>query len=78
MITINSVYKYSEGEKIRISDIIDEYGYIINIDANTSMPKKELLRTIEEEIKANNLILIKDPFARCWFVKSLIKTLQNQ
>lgn len=74
MITINSVYKYSEGERIRIIDIINEYGYIINIDANTSMPKKELLRTIEDEIKANNLILIKDPFARVISERDLTST----
>jgi hypothetical protein len=74
MITINSVYKYSEGERVRVIDIIDEYSYLINIDAITSMPKKELLRTVEEEIKANNLILIRDPFARAINEKDLSNT----
>lgn len=74
MITINSVFKYVEGERVRIIDIIDEYVYLINVDASTSMPKKELLRTIEEEIKANNLISIRDPFARLIDEKDLSNT----
>jgi hypothetical protein len=64
MITTNSVFKYTEGERVRIIDIIDEYVYLINIDASTSMPKKELLQTIEDELKASILILIRDPFAK--------------
>ncbi|MBB6715377.1 Mu transposase C-terminal domain-containing protein [Clostridium gasigenes] len=64
MITINSVFKYFDGERIRIIDIIEEYVYLVNIDAVTSMPRKELIKTINEEIDAEKLIAIKDPFAR--------------
>lgn len=74
MITNNSVFKYVEGERVRIIDIIDEYVYLINVDTSTSMPNKELSRTIEEEIKANNLILIRDPFARVIAEKDLSNT----
>ena len=67
MISINSVFKYVDnetGERIRIINIIEFYVYIVNIDAVTSMPRKELLTTIEEEIDGEKLIAIKDPFSR--------------
>lgn len=67
MIPINSVFKYidnDKNERIRVIDVIDEYVYIVNIDSVTSMPKKELLKTLEEEIEGGKLIGIKDPFIR--------------
>ncbi|RXI48177.1 transposase [Clostridium tetani] len=64
MIAINSVFKYIEGKRIRIIDTIDEFVYLVDIDASTSMPKKELIKIIEEEIECEKLILIKDPFAK--------------
>ncbi|MBU3098082.1 MULTISPECIES: Mu transposase C-terminal domain-containing protein [Clostridium] len=67
MISINSVFKYVDGEngeRIRIINIIEFYVYIVNIDSVTSMPRKELLKTIEEEIEGEKLIAIKDPFSR--------------
>ncbi|WP_394903231.1 hypothetical protein ACQR2L_01495 [Clostridium butyricum] len=67
MISINSVFKRVDnenGERIRIINIIEFYVYIVNIDAVTSMPRKELLTTIEEEIDGEKLIAIKDPFSR--------------
>ncbi|WML36203.1 Mu transposase C-terminal domain-containing protein [Clostridium sp. OS1-26] len=67
MISINSVFKYIDeenGERIRVIDIIEDYVYVVNVDAVTSMPKKELLKTLEEEIDGEKLITIKDPFAR--------------
>lgn len=42
------------------------------------MPRKEFLKTIEEEIKADNLILIKDPFARVIEEKDLSMTHINK
>ncbi|WP_242850845.1 transposase family protein [Clostridium algidicarnis] len=67
MIFINSVFKYVDdenGERIRIISIIEYYVYLVNIDSATSMPRKELLKTIEEEIEGEKLVAIKDPFAR--------------
>ncbi|KEI74135.1 transposase [Clostridium botulinum B2 128] len=64
MIAVNSVFQYIDGERIRIIYIIDKFTYLVNIDAATSMPKRELIKTIEEEIVYKKLILIKDPFAK--------------
>lgn len=67
MIDINSVYKYvddSNGERIRIIDIIYDYVYIVSIDGATSMPRKELLETILQDVNAEKLVLIKDPYSR--------------
>lgn len=67
MISINSVFKYIDeenGERIRVIDIIEDYVYLVNVDAVTSMPRKELLKTLEEELDGEKLIIIKDPFAR--------------
>ncbi|OOM79135.1 Mu transposase C-terminal domain-containing protein [Clostridium sp. BL-8] len=66
MMEINSVYKYIDNkeERIRVIYIIDEFTYIVNIDGATSMPRKELTETISQEINAEKLILIKDPFAK--------------
>ncbi len=67
MIDINSVYKYvddSNEEKIRIIDIINDYIYIVSIDGATSMPRKELLETILQDVNAEKLILLKDPYSR--------------
>ncbi|MCR1972667.1 transposase family protein [Clostridium sporogenes] len=64
MIAVNSVFQYIDGERIRIIYIIDKFAYLVNIDAATSMPKRELIKTIEEEIVYKKLILIKDPFVK--------------
>lgn len=67
MIEINSVFKYVDNnkeERIRVIDIIDKFIYITNLDGATSMPQKELLETISQEIEAEKLISIKDPFAK--------------
>ena len=65
MAYINSVFKYVEnGKRIRIVNIIQSSVYLVNIDAKTTMPRKELIKTIQEEIDGEKLIAIKDPFAR--------------
>lgn len=67
MIAINSVFKYLDSkneEKIRIIDIINNYVYITNVDGATSMPRKELIETILQDINAEKLVLVKDPFVR--------------
>ncbi|MCC5423727.1 transposase family protein [Clostridium botulinum] len=73
MIAVNSVFQYIDGERIRIIYIIDKFAYLVNIDAATSMPKRELIKTIEEEIIYKKLILIKDPFAKIIDEKNLSK-----
>ncbi|GAA0751536.1 hypothetical protein [Clostridium sartagoforme] len=64
MIIVNSVFKYLDGERVRIIDIFEQYGYLVNIDSATSMPRKEHIERISEEIDAEKLITIKDPFSR--------------
>lgn len=67
MISINSVFKYVDidsGEKIRVIEMDENYLYVVNIDAVTSMPRKESLNKIKEELEVNKLILMKDPFIR--------------
>lgn len=67
MISINSVFKYvdvEDGERIRIIELDENYVYIVNIDAVTSMPRKESLNKIIEEIECSKLIKIKDPYIK--------------
>lgn len=67
MIAINSVFKYIDSkndEKIRIVDIVNSYVYITNINGATSMPRKEIIDTILQDINAEKLVLVKDPFIR--------------
>ncbi|MDD6770604.1 transposase, partial [Inconstantimicrobium porci] len=67
MISVNSVYKYvdvEDGERIRIIDI-DKYNvYMVNIDATTSMPKKQDIDKIKDEIECSKLLKIKDPYIK--------------
>lgn len=71
MISVNAVFKYETGERIRIVDIIVPFVYLVDIDAVTSMPKKELLKAIEDEFVSKKLVEIKDPFARIISEKDL-------
>lgn len=74
MIDINSVFKYIDGskeERIRVIDIVDKFIYIASLDGATSMPRRELLNTISQEIEAERLVLIKDPFAKVIDEKTL-------
>lgn len=74
MIEINSVFKYidvNKEERIRVIDIMDKFIYIVSLDGATSMPRKELLDTISQEIEAERLVLLKDPFAKIIDEKTL-------
>lgn len=67
MISVNSVFKYvdiDKGERIRVVEVDEGYVYVINLDAVTSMPRKENKNKLQEELEANKLIKIKDPFIR--------------
>jgi hypothetical protein len=67
MITINSVFKYVdtvEEEKIRIIEILDQFVYIVTLEQTTSMPRRELTETVLQEINAEKLVKVQDPFVR--------------
>ena len=67
MLDINSVYKYIDTgneEKVRIIGINNDFVYIVEIEQSTSMPKKEFLQSMLQDIEGNKLLKIKDPFAR--------------
>src|SRR5699024_5598709 len=65
MIYINQVLQYTKDSKrIRIVEIEDSYVFTVNIDAHTSMPKKELYSTIVTDIEQKELLVIADPFSR--------------
>lgn len=67
MILVNSVFKYVDidnEERIRIIETDEENAYVVNIDSASSMPKVEKLQQLEEEIDAEKLVLIKDPFSK--------------
>lgn len=67
MISVNSVFKYVDienGERIRVIETDEENAYIVNIDAVSSMPRNERLEKLQEEICAEKLIMIKDPFSK--------------
>lgn len=74
MIVMNSVFKYTDienGERIRVVDIIGNNVYVVNIDAVTSMPKKEELNKLEEEIELGKLMKINDPFVKAIYEHEL-------
>lgn len=74
MISINSTFKYvdvTDGERIRIIEIQEDNVYVVNIDAATSMPRKEALDKLNEELETEKLINIQDPFLRIIVDKEL-------
>ena len=67
MILVNSVLKYVDidnDERIRIIETDEENAYIVNIDSASSMPKIEKIQQLEEEIDAEKLVAVKDPFSK--------------
>ncbi|MGE7114171.1 Mu transposase C-terminal domain-containing protein [Lysinibacillus sp. NPDC047702] len=65
MIYINQVLQsVKDSTGIRIIEIEESYVYIVNIDANTSMPKKELFSSLVTDIEQKEWLIIADPFAR--------------
>ncbi|MGG7162974.1 Mu transposase C-terminal domain-containing protein [Clostridium ihumii] len=67
MISINSVFKYVDvenGETIRVIEIDENYIYLVKLDESTSMPKRENMNKIKEELETSKLVPIKDPFIR--------------
>ncbi|WP_077706556.1 Mu transposase C-terminal domain-containing protein [Virgibacillus dokdonensis] len=66
MIMINQVYQNvdDENRRIRIIELEEDHLYWVDIDAISSMPKKELLKNIETEKEQHRMLLISDPYAR--------------
>lgn len=65
MIYINQVLQsVKDSTRIRIIEIEESYVYIVNIDANTSMPKKELYSSLITDIEQKEWLIITDPFTR--------------
>ncbi|MEQ6853619.1 Mu transposase C-terminal domain-containing protein [Lysinibacillus capsici] len=65
MIYINQVLQsVKDSKRIRIIEIEESYVYIVNIDSNTSMPKKELYSSLVMDIEQKECLIIADPFAR--------------
>lgn len=65
MIYINQVLQsVKDSTRIRIIEIKESYVYTVNIDANTSMPKKELYSSLVTDIEQKEWLIIADPYAR--------------
>lgn len=65
MIYINQVLQsVKDSKRIRIVEIKESYVYIVNVDAITSMPKKELFTSFLTDVEQREWIIITDPFAR--------------
>jgi len=65
MIAVNSVFKYIDtNETIRIIEVIDEYVYLVNVYGATAMPAKEALEILLQDIEADKLIKVKEPYSR--------------
>ncbi len=81
MISINEVFKYidvNDGERIRVIEIDNDNVYIVNIDATSSMPKIEKLGKLTEELLAEKLIRIHDPFLKIIDDKDLTTIQKNK
>ncbi|WP_413491187.1 Mu transposase C-terminal domain-containing protein [Brochothrix thermosphacta] len=65
MIYINQVLQsVKDSKRIRIVEIKESYVYIVNVDAITSMPKKELFTSFLTDVEQREWIIITDSFAR--------------
>ncbi|ASS91885.1 Mu transposase C-terminal domain-containing protein [Aeribacillus pallidus] len=65
MIYINQVLQYTvDSKRIRVIEIYDSCVYIVDIDAISSMPKKELYSNLLTEVQQGELLIISDPFAK--------------
>ncbi|WEZ08681.1 Mu transposase C-terminal domain-containing protein [Priestia flexa] len=75
MIYINQVMQSTkDSTRIRVVEIKESYLYTVNIDANTSMPKKELFTSFLTDIEQKEWLIIADPFARIIEEKDLSDT----
>ncbi|KIY21438.1 hypothetical protein UB32_13930 [Mesobacillus subterraneus] len=65
MIYINQVLQYSaDSKRIRIIEMDEPYVFIVDIDATSSMPKKEIYSNLATEIQQSELLVVSDPYAK--------------
>ncbi|MCK0473823.1 hypothetical protein MW695_20990 [Alkalihalobacillus sp. APA_J-10(15)] len=65
MIYINQVLQYTaDSKRIRIIEMEEPHVFIVNIDATSSMPKKEIYSNLATEIQQSELIVVSDPYAK--------------
>ncbi|PFW97784.1 transposase [Bacillus pseudomycoides] len=65
MIYINQVLQYTaDSKRIRIIEIQEPLVFMVDIDAISSMPKRELYSNLLTELQQGYLLVISDPFAK--------------
>lgn len=65
MMYINQVLQYTaDSKRIRIIEIKEPIVFMVDIDAISSMPKKELYSNLLTELQQGHLLVINDPFAK--------------
>lgn len=65
MIYINQVLQcVTDAKRIRVVEVEESHVFIVDIDAISSMPKKELYSTLITDIQQGELIVISDPYAK--------------
>ncbi|MDC3424320.1 Mu transposase C-terminal domain-containing protein [Aquibacillus sp. 3ASR75-11] len=65
MIYINQVLQYTaESKRIRIIEMEEPHVFIVEIDATSSMPKKEIYSNLATEIQQSELLVVSDPYAK--------------
>ncbi|WP_020060801.1 Mu transposase C-terminal domain-containing protein [Bacillus sp. 123MFChir2] len=65
MIYINQVLQYTaDSKRIRIIEIKEPFVFMVDIDAISSMPKRELYSNLLTELQQGHLLVISDPFAK--------------
>lgn len=75
MIYINQVLQYTKDlKRIRVVEIEDSYVFTVDIDAHTSMPKKEFYSTKVTDVEQKELLVIADPFSRVVIDSDLTET----
>ncbi|HZG10942.1 Mu transposase C-terminal domain-containing protein [Bacillus sp. BNPI-92] len=65
MIYINQVLQYTaDSKRIRIIEMDEPYVFIVDIDATSSMPKKEIYSNLVTEVQQSELLVVSDPYAK--------------
>ncbi|PFU56996.1 Mu transposase C-terminal domain-containing protein [Bacillus thuringiensis] len=65
MIYINQVLQYTaDSKRIRIIEIKEPLVFMVDIDAISSMPKRELYSSLLTELQQGHLLVISDPFGK--------------
>lgn len=54
----------ADSKRIRIIEMDEPYVFIVDIDATSSMPKKEIYSNLVTEIQQSELLVVSDPYAK--------------